>query len=483
MKPHRLSTGWLLVLAVGACTAEEGTPVELRFGDGTVVAAGGAENDAGGATSSVGGNSATSSVGGTGAGGDPTQSFGPPTVDRFTPSTGPWGTSVTIDGSDLGDASRSAQLNVGAALTLTPTSAEVERWTETQIVFRVPFPHEGLVSVETDEGSDDAGTFTPSHQIAGTLAIAGDTNVLASVSLDSGGIALALGGDSLGIALFDGEDWLETELPDASVRRESLRLYATSEGALAAFALSSASPPELIGFEATADAWEAVATGVVLSERTLLAGGPDGASVWFTSAEGWNRARPIDGLWQLDNGPITDPYASSMLATAGATSDGALWVARARDTGSTFNDKGAPFMRQLAPDATAFGSEFQMGSDLDDYLTSISIVDRGRGLVVEYCGSDENLLGGPDDYECLIASVLENASASRNIGTESTKVRHAFTRETRVSVTCHSSEGTQVGGEAWAWPCLEVAAIEIDPAGAAVPVFRYDAELVVLRRR
>jgi len=491
VKARSLRVCWLLTLS--ACTAQKGTPVELSFGDANVVAAGGAENDAGGsggsggASTAAGGTSTTtgttSSVGGSGAGGDPTQNFGPPTVDRFTPSSGPWGTSVTIDGSDLGDASRETQLSVGETLSLTPDSSEVERWTETQIVFRIPFPHEGLVSVATDEGSADAGSFTPSHEVAGTLPIAGDTDVLASVSLDSGSVALALGGDPLAIALFDGDAWLETELPSADVRPETLRLYATSSGELAAFALSTASPPEVVAFEASADAWQAVPTGALVSERTLLAGGPDGAAVWFSAADGWHRVRPVDDSWQEDKGPVTDPYASSMLPTAGATSDGALWVARARDTGSTFNDKGAPFMRQLAPDATAFGSEFQMGNDLDDYLTSISVVDRGRGLVVEYCGSDENLLGGPDEFECLTASVLEDASASRNIGAESSQVRHAFARDARQSVTCHSTEGTQVGGEAWAWPCLDVEALELDPAGAAVPVFRYDAELVVLRRR
>lgn len=482
--------------ALGACSSPQGTPVELSFGDDMVIAAGGADTGGsggsaatGGSTSAAaGGNTSTSnnsSAGGTsaGVGGDPGVVFGPPVVERFTPSTGPWGTSVTIDGSDLGDASRSASLRVGDSLTLAPDSGEVARWTETQVVFRVPFPHEGLVTLETDEGSVDAGSFTPSHEIAGALDVASDTDVLTGVSLENGSVALALGGEPLRVAVFDGDTWVDTELPAASVRTETLRLHADSAGELRAFALDTTSPAELIAFEVTDDEWQAVPTGVLVSERTLVAGGPDGASVWFSSSDGWQRARPLDDVWQLDKGPITDPYASSMLPTAGATSDGALWVARARDTGSTFNDKGAPFMRQLAPDAAAFGSEFQMGNDLDDYLTSISIVDRGRALVVEYCGSDENLLGGPDEYECLTAGVTEDATAFRSIGTESSTVRHAFTSTTRHSLTCHSSQGSQIDGETWAWPCLDVEALEIDPAGASVPVFRHDGQLLVLRRR
>ncbi|HEU5073795.1 MAG TPA: IPT/TIG domain-containing protein [Polyangiaceae bacterium] len=483
MKPDLAAAA--LCLALTSCTSSRGTPVELSFGEPAVTAAGGASNGGTGGSTSPATSATTTAAGGTasGAAGEPGVVFGPPTVDRFTPSTGPWGTSVTIDGADLGDGSRFASLDVGAALTLTPDADAVERWTENQVVFRVPFPHEGVVTLETDEGAVEAGSFTPSHEVLGTLSIEVDTDVLASVSLGSGSVALALGGTPLGVVVFDGDEWIHTEVSTEDVRPETFRLHADSAGELAAFALSTASPPELIAFEPAGDEWQAAPTGLLVTEDTLVAGGPDGASAWFATADGWQRARPTDGVWQLDKGPIADPYASSMLPTAGATSDGALWVARARDTGSTFNDKGAPFMRQLAPDATAFGSEFQMGNDLDDYLTSVSIVDRGRGLLVEYCGSDENLLGGPDDYECLTAGVIEDATAFRNIGAESSTVRHAFTNATRHSVTCQSSEGTQLDGETWAWPCLSVEALEADPAGALVPVFRHDGQLVVLGRR
>jgi len=390
---------------------------------------------------------------------------------------------VTIEGSDLGDASRNARLTVGADLTLAPEDDSVERWSETQVTFRIPFPHEGVVTLETDEGSAEAGTFTPAFEVVATRSISANTDVLSSVSLTNGGIALALGPSPLTVTSFDGNAWLDQELPSVDLRPETLRLHANSAGELAAFALSSDSPPELLSFEVEGGEWQVVTTDVTPTERTLLAGGPDGASVWFLSTEGWERARPIDDVWQLDKGPISDPYASSTLPTAAATSDGALWVARARDTGSTFNDKGAPFMRQLGPDATSFGSEFQMGNDLDDYLTELSIVDRGRGLLVEYCGSDENLLGGPDEFECLTAGVVADATAFRSIGAETNTVRHAFSVDTRQWVACHATEGTQVSGEAWVWPCIDVAALEIDPAGVAIPVFRHDAELVVLERR
>lgn len=470
-------------LAAGACTSSQGTPVELRFGDDGATS--GADAGGSGGSMAATTNTPSTAAGGTsaGAGGDPAVVLGPPMVERFTPSTGPWGTAVTIEGRNLGDASRPASLAVGARLSLTPDADEVQVWSETQVVFRVPFPHEGLVTLETDEGSVDAGSFTPSHEVAGAIDIAGDTDLLASVSLENGSIAVALSGDPIGVAVFDGEAWSEAELPSAAIRTETLRLYADSAGELAAFALDTASPPELIAFSTTQDEWQASPTGVLVSERTLVAGGADGASVWFWSSEGWQRARPAEGVWQVDKGPVADPYASSRLPTAGATSDGALWVVRARDTGSTFNDKGAPFMRQLAPDATAFGNEFQMGNDLDDYLTSISVVDHGRGLLVEYCGSDENLLGGPDDYECLTAGVVEDATAFRNIGAESSTLLHAFTSATRHSLSCDSGSGNQVDGEVWAWPCLSAETLEIDPAGASVPVFRHDGQLLVLRRR
>lgn len=495
-----------VVLGALACgTTPQGTPVELSFGDATVIAAGGTTPDSGGssnsggssATSGSGGSSTTSGSGGSSttnantttvgsggsAGGEAPVTFGPPTITRFTPSTGPWGTSVSIEGTDLGDATRDARLTVGADLTLTPEDDEVERWSETQVTFRVPFPHEGLVTLETDEGSADAGTFTPSFEVLTAHGISADTDVLVSVSLTNRGIALVLGPSPLTVTSFDGNAWLDQELPSLDLRPETLRLHANSAGELAAFALSNDSPPELIAFEIEAGEWQVVATDVAPTERTLLAGGPDGASVWFLSTDGWERARPIDDVWQIDKGPISDPYASSTLPRAGATSDGALWVARARDTGSTFNDKGAPFMRQLAPDASAFGTEFQMGNDLDDYLTELSVVDRGRGLLVKYCGSDENLLGGEDEVECLTAGVVADTTAFRSIGAETNTLRHAFSVDARQWVTCHATQGTQIGGETWVWPCLDVAALEIDPSGAAIPVFRHDGELLLLERR
>lgn len=408
----------------------------------------------------------------------------PPTVSRFTPGSGPWGTSVTITGTDLGSATREgSQLSLGDDLLLSPGDTEIQSWTETQIAFRVPFPHEGAVTVETAEGSVEAGTFTPHYEVAGAYDVSASTDVLASVSLASGGIALALSTSPLSILSFDGSALSTVELPDAKLRLETLRLYATDEETLAAFALSSGSPPEVIALEADANGWSATTTGVLLSEDYLVAGGPNGAAIWFLDSDGWTRARPVSGTWQIDKGPIADPYATSMLNTAGTTSDGALWVARARDTGSLLNDKGAPFMSHLGPNEMTFGSEFQMGDDLDDYLTSITVADHGRGLLVEYCGSDESAIGGPTDYECRTAGVLEDGSAFRSIGAETVQARHAFSSDSRDLVRCLGDAGHEVGGEIWLWPCLDVAAFELDPGGAAVPVFRHDGQLKIVRRR
>lgn len=486
-----------LVCPAFACgTSPQGTPVELSFGDQQTVAAGGAEPDSSSAGgSSAGGSSAGgSTAGGSSAGGSAGNSAGgssvvpiqhdPPTVSRFTPSTGPWGTSVTITGTDLGSAARAgSQLTLGADLVLSPDDTEIQAWAETQIVFRVPFPHEGVVEVETPEGTIEAGTFTPSYEVAGAVDVDASTDTLASVSLEPGGIAVALNTNPITIVKFDGSDWTSTELPEADLRLETLRLYSADAETLAAFALSSDSPPEIVTLEANGDGWVDAPTGVVTSEDYLIAGGPDGAAVWFLDSSGWTRARPVEGVWQVDQGPITDPYATSMLNTAGATSDGSLWVVRSRDTGSLLNDKGAPFMRHLGADDGAFGSEFQMGDDLDDYLTSISVTDHGRGLLIEYCGSDESAVGGATDYECRIAGVLADGTAFRSIGAETAHARHAFSANARGLVRCLGDMGHEVLGEIWLWPCLDVAAFELDPNGAAVPAFRHDGQLKVLRRR
>src|SRR5690606_12260412 len=147
--------------------------------------------------------------------------------------------------------------------------------------------------------------------------------------------------DPVSIVSFDGSDWLEQQLPDADLRLESLQLYGSAEGELRVVALSDAEPPQILGLTLGDSAW--TDTGIFVSDEHLLAGGSGGAAVWFHSSDGWERARPGDNVWQLDNGPISDPFASSSHNAQGATSDGALWVARSEDTGNFLDDKGAPF--------------------------------------------------------------------------------------------------------------------------------------------
>ncbi len=480
----------LLVWAVACDTEPHGARVELDFGDVSLVAAGAPGDGSGGLVNGVGGSTGTTDggtggdvSGSAGSGGTQVVTYGPPVVDRFTPGTGPWGTPITISGSDLGSASRSdSLLRVGSELMLSPGDAGIESWTESEIILRIPFPHEGEVTIATAEGSVVAGTFTPTHEVAAEQAIAGNVDVLSSVSLNAGSISLALSTDPQTVVTFDGEAWRTEALPEADLRTETLNLYAGDAGELRAVALSSASPPEIV--ELAPGASEPVSTGVVVTESVWVAGGPDSAAVWYWATGGFYRARPVSGVWQVDKGPIANPASSEELDTAAATSDGSLWLAWARKTGPFGNDKGAPFARRLAPDVTSWGKEFQCGVDLDDRIIEIVLKPRGRGLIVDYCGVDANAIGlGPDDIECRTGVLLSTGSETRSTAREGETTRHAVDLTSRVTATCDATGGTTLVGAVWAWPCQTIGALEIDPAGAAVLVVRHDGKLKLLRRR
>jgi len=476
--------GWLI-----ACSTEpHGTPVALSFGDVDLVAAGAPGQDAtGGSGSSITSTSsgmtstATTGVGGF-AGSDSPVNHGPPVVEGFTPASGPWGIRISISGTELGSASRNASLTVGSDLTLAPGDVGIESWTESKIVLRVPFPHEGDVSIETPEGSTLAGRFTPSYEVVAEYPISNNVEVLASVSLEAGGIALALSTNPPSIVSYAGDSWQVEELAEAMLRPETLKLYGAEGGALAAVALSTQSPPELIAFSRESAGFVAQSTGVVATEQAWLAGGPDGAAVWYLASDGFYRARPVSGTWQVDNGPVANVAASEKLTTAAATSDGALWLAWARETGTLLNDKGAPFARRY--DGSNLGKEFQCGDDLDDTIVMLDLRAHGRGLLVDYCGADANAVGvGPDQVECRTGVLLSTGSQTRSTTPESDTTKHAMDLTTRITASCDSSQGTLLNAGIWAWPCQNIAALEMDPEGAGVLVLRHDGMLKTLRPR
>jgi len=277
----------------------------------------------------------------------------------------------------------------------------------------------------------------------------------------------------------------------STVAPESVHLYRADSGSVEGVGISS-STDEIVHFTRSSGNLVGAGTGISLqASQYAVAGGPDGAAVWMWRADGWYRARPTGGTWTLDVGPIEDPNPSGKHHAAGATSDGALYIAYAVDTGSFFDDTEAPFLRRLAPDASTFDARVQAANSADDYLTSLVLHNRGRGLIVDYCGSDVDPWGlSSTGYKCFAGARTADGASLLYVPTPKPTVKHAFTR-TRIAVaSCDDDDMLRIStdpendsGEAILWPCPEVVGLEIDANAEYVPVVNIDGQLYSMQRR
>src|SRR5690606_20841537 len=93
----------------------------------------------------------------------------------------------------------------------------------------------------------------------------------------------------------------EASIAVTGYREETLRLYLGETSEVEGFALSDTSPPEIIQLDPDGSGGlVASSTGVQVSEDFVLAGGSNGAVVWFSESDQWSRARPSAGTWSID---------------------------------------------------------------------------------------------------------------------------------------------------------------------------------------
>lgn len=412
----------------------------------------------------------------------------PPAVTSVSPEQSHWGAVVTVTGTDLGDAADAdALLTVGENWATAPgDDTHVLTWTPTRIEVRVPFPEQGEVTVTTRGGTTPAGTFH-SNWALGTPYAGPDAELASSLSALPGTVALAFESDPPRLARFDGEQWTETVLePPTVLLGESLHLYATASGELAAFGLTE--ERELVTFPATGD-FAVVPSGLLVNDPAALAGGPDGGVVWHLGASGWERLRAGDDGWVSVGGPVADPGESLPDRDVAATSSGSLIVGYSRDTGNFLDDLGAPYFYKLSDDASEFEPATRGGSSVDDYLTSLSLVERGRGFLIEYCGSDVDPFAVTGtDYRCYTAAHSDRGDFLLGSPRERDGARHAFTRIGIALAYCDADDQLRLTrddravdpGEIVTWPCVDPAVLEVDPNDEAVLMVRYQSEIVPL---
>ena len=425
---------------------------------------------------------------------------GPPMVEEMSPLAGPYGTEIRIVGEDLGSLTREGvSLSIGTdpVLVLEPDSyPEIVYWMESEIRFRFPFPYSGPVVLTTPEGTVDVGEFEPTWIPGERLEAPAGVKSIASIANEPGRISAVIDTTPPRLVEFDGTSWSTTDVTTASLRTETIRLYRDG-AALAAFGLSTATSPEILALDPSDD-FAATPTGVNGTSKYILAGGKEGAVVWFTDDSTWSRARPADGVWAYDTGTIADPNPGALKHTAGTTSDGSLFVGWAENDGTALDDWGVPYFRRLLPDDTIFLAKTRAGNNIDDSVSSYSMPGRGSGVVARYCGTDKDPLGVTGNEVVCYAALLP--AGIRATAPESTGMRYAFTGGTPVAAYCDPSKGVRiipdigagkttasafgsVPGEIVTWPCLPIVALEVDDDGVLLVILEYDGALYSPRPR
>ena len=472
----------LVALAFAACAPDDPSGVTHRF-----------DLPDASDKSSEGGASGNDGTGGEAGSPIQVEPPGPPVVTSMSPLTGAYGTTIRIQGEDLGSLARDGvSLRLGDGVVLDPKSKpEIVSWSESKIVLRYPFPSaKSEITVSTPEGSAVAGEFSPTWVPGQSYEIPDGTKSLASIAIASSTIAAVVDTGPPTYVEFDGEAVEAREISAANVRLETLRLYRDDDG-LAGFALSTATDAEIMALDAQGD-FAATPTSVEVTAERVLAGGREGASVWFRDGNAWSRARPGASGWAIDKTGITDPMPSGSKHTAGTASDGSLYIAWAEDTGDTLDDRGAAFFRRLTPDATSFLGKTRVGSDVDDSVSSLTLAPRGAGLVARYCGTDVDPLGATDKDVICYGALMP--SGVRQTLKESASVRYAFQGIDPAVAYCSPTLGVrvvrdigsgaksvaeldQLAGEIVAWPCGAVVAVEVDEDAEPLVILEHQGAL------
>jgi hypothetical protein len=424
----------------------------------------------------------------------------PPMVTAMMPKSGPYGTTIRITGEGLGSAARSGvRLLLGpeGERVLTPAATpEVLSWSENEIRFRFPFPYEGRVLVRTPLGDAIAGEFEPTWLPGPPLESVSEVTAIASVAHEAGTLAAVLDTGPPSLVTFDGTAWVETAIPTSSLREESIRLY-TEAGDLRAFGLSIATSPVIVDLGPASD-FAQNPSGVAVTTDFRVAGGVDGAAVWFRDVQ-WSRAVPAGGDWTVDKEMISDATnPQGKRRVAGATLDGSLYVGWGEDVGSFTDDRGVAKHRFYGATATSWAATTTSGSEVDDEISNLVMSDRGAGLVFMYCGTDED----PFDItasEKLCYTALLPGTAKTTMR-ESRQLRYAFGQPDQVALYCSPTHGLRLipklggggrtpgdldklAGDVVAWPCPNVVALEVDPDAAAVMMLEQEGVLYSPRPR
>jgi hypothetical protein len=272
-----------------------------------------------------------------------------PEIDSITPSTGLWGTSVTIDGAHFGASATTGTVSFGGGVGT--SGFVVDQWGDSEIRGRVGFPATGTLSIQTSAGVGSA-TFTTMEPWvpSGALDVA---ELSAEIVLSTGDVAAIYQQYELSnqptLAVFSGTSVGVTALGDYAVAGSGATTLALLEADDHTPEIIATQPDDSVA-EVTLGSGSATKTETGLTGAVVAAArDATGRYAWVNTAAGLVRARP-GATWTVDRGPFAVTDAPLVGAVA---ADGTLWVVVSQAASAGMADVA---IAQLGSADTALGS-------------------------------------------------------------------------------------------------------------------------------
>jgi hypothetical protein len=323
-----------------------------------------------------------------------------PVVDSMTPTSGGYGTVVTITGEHFG--ANDGYLELVPDVSYASVQGTITdgcqlqnlAWSDTQITGTIAFPcTSGTFNVHTTAGVATAGAFAISTTWSPGPGF--DVGQLVDAHALSSSVIAALYRTQyvsqlgeVGLAVFSGSAIGVYPLPGMPTPVDTGPVFAKIVD-------GDDGNPVVIGTmgNGVVAMYEPAGSGSAASTPSPIEGfviaaarDTDGMYAWLSTGSGVERVRPTDA-WTIDRGPIA---AADAPLDGAIGSDGTLWIAISEDDYSDpFDYQAYSSLQSLAPSATAFTAiERADPTSYDDFISRSHIELSGDGVgmvVVAYC--------------------------------------------------------------------------------------------------
>jgi hypothetical protein len=319
----------------------------------------------------------------------------PPVVTSMSPTSGGYGTEITIAGERFTEIAKLLEFVSGDG---SVGELDSHEWSPTLIRARLPFPFTASGELSfcsaTDAPIGDPGCRPgQTRTVAGSFSVESDWQpgraeifaggILGGRVLSDGSVAVVSQGDGAGegprLFVFGGDEVAPHSIPGLPDRPRRVVVLEGADGSAEVVASSDGS---VFHHRFDGDTFESVNTGIAGS---VVAGGSDdlGRFVWV-SFEGLTTRLRVDEDFGVDR---TVTFAASNAAIA---HDGTLIIARIEPVGNLLDERYRLQISSLAPDAETpepLGEASVQSYDSIPWV-GVEVSGDGQVVVVSFCGED-----------------------------------------------------------------------------------------------